>query len=103
MMAALFLRGVGRCRSKQLKLKLSFPPINHLENGGFDQSSTCFHGANQCSEEACSAQNLSGSLSADWYSCSYCSIEPMEALALNSRGGGNFSFSSSEVPLPMVA
>src|SRR5689334_15063036 len=91
MIAALFLRGPVRCRSRQLNERLSFPPTNHLANGGLDQSRTRSHFLNQSSSDARSAQNLSGSSSASLYIRSYCSIDAIVACSTKLFGGGNFS------------
>jgi hypothetical protein len=61
--AALFLRQVVTCRSRQLALAFSRPPTNHFASGSF-QSSTCFHGSAHASSLAISAQKPSGSRAA---------------------------------------
>ena len=87
MIAALFLFGPSQWRSTQLYEALSWPPTNHLANGGF-QSSTLSQGLNQSSASACSAQKPSGSSLARFQSAWYCSRLEMWACRANSGGGG---------------
>src|SRR3954468_21072310 len=67
--------------------------MNHFANGTFDQSRTFFHGANQCTRLACSAQNFSGSLAAASYRASYSAMVRTDACWLNSLGGGKSCWS----------
>src|SRR5262245_43604912 len=86
MSAALFRRGPAKWRSRQLYARLSLPPMNQPATGGF-QSRTWFHGSNQCSSLATSAQNPSGSFSARAYSASYSAIDLHRAWLENSCAG----------------
>src|SRR6188474_1442926 len=87
MIAALFLRHVDKCRSRQLYATLILPPVNHFECGEF-HSRTVSHGLNQCRASACFAQNAAGSAAASAYSRSYSSKLPICAFFANSEGGG---------------
>src|ERR1700737_3699649 len=61
MYAALSLL-LGRCRSRQLKLALIFPPTNHFQNGGLLESSVLSHFLYQESISAYSSKHF-GNLS----------------------------------------
>src|SRR5438094_5817282 len=87
-MAALFLRGPSRWRSRQLELTLILPPTNHWACGSF-QTSTLSHFLNQCSDSACSAQKPCGSSLARCQSFSYSARLLMWAYCEKSGGGGN--------------
>src|SRR3954468_4698596 len=69
-------------RSTQLYATLSVPSLNHLANGGLDQSSVSVGSLAQVSRRACSAQKPSRSALA----CSYASAVTL-AFAANSAGG----------------
>src|SRR5262249_54147232 len=92
--AALFLRQVWACRSKQLYERLIWPPTNHLAQGEF-HSSTLSHFLNQWSSLATPSQNLSGSSIDSLYMRSYCSTLLTWACARNSFEGSNARSSCS--------
>src|SRR5947209_19996569 len=96
MIAALFLRGPFKWRSRQLSLTLIWPPANHWACGSF-QTSTLFQRLNQCSDSACSPQKPSGSSSARCQSFSYSAVLLTWAAAANSGGGGKVRFSVSRL------
>src|SRR3954453_9881786 len=58
------------CRSTQLYAALSVPPVNHLANGGLDQSRTVSHRLFQWRRPACFSQKASGSADASPYTAS---------------------------------
>jgi len=58
-----------------------------------------FHGLNQCSCDACSAQNASGSLAARSYQLRSLTI----ALPRNASLGGNLRFSCSRASISVMA
>src|SRR5260370_14638942 len=60
------------------------PPVNHLANGGLDQSRTWSQGASQVSRCACRSQKARRSASASAYTSALTF-----AVAANSGGGGN--------------
>src|ERR1051326_1805336 len=65
MIAALFLRQLVTCRSRQLYDKLICPPTNHFAHGQF-HSRTLSHFLNQCSSLATLDQNVSGLSMDSW-------------------------------------
>src|SRR5688572_9994890 len=88
MMAALLAVGVSRCLSRQLTLRLSFPPMNHFANGAFHWS-TFVHGLNQTSScFAWRAQNFSGDRIDSLYITRYSAMDLIRAARANSFGGG---------------
>src|SRR6476469_4918463 len=86
MMAALFLRGPSRWRSRQFSETFSLPPTNHLANGSF-QSSTFVHFLLHFSSEASRAQNLSGFLIDSSQSFLYSARDWTRAFLENSLDG----------------
>src|SRR3954451_17047554 len=80
------------CRSTQLYATLSSPSLNHLANGGFDQSSISVGSLAQVSRRACAAQKPSLSALA----CSYASAVTL-AFAARSAGGANLRSSLSRL------
>src|SRR3954447_1890515 len=95
------------CRSTQLYATFSVPSLNHLANGGFDQSSVSVGSVAQVSLRACAAQKPSRSALA----CSYASAVTL-AFAASSAGGANLRSSLSRLarlsllttsPLPSFA
>src|SRR5580704_9469658 len=86
-MAALFLRQVSRCRSRQLYDALILPPTNHLVLG-IVPSRTLSHLRNQWRLAAISPQKPAGSSFARFQSLLYSSSLLMLASAANSAGGG---------------
>src|SRR4051794_32678177 len=85
-MAALLRRGPCKCRSRQFSATLSFPPTNHLANGGF-HSRTFSHGCCHMSSRASRAQNFSGARIDSRYIRRYCSRLPIRAFFANERAG----------------
>src|SRR5690242_7231572 len=85
-------RPASTCRSTQLYATLSVPSLNHLANGGFDQSSVSEGSLAQVSRRACSAQKPSLSALA----CSYASAVTL-ACAARSAGGANLRSSLSRL------
>lgn len=79
-------------RSTQLYATLSLPSLNHLANGGFDQSRVSVGSVAQVSRRACSAQKPSLSALA----CSYASAVTL-AFAARSAGGANLRSSFSRL------
>src|SRR5215216_3920749 len=79
-------------RSTQLYATLSLPSLNHLANGGFDQSSVSVGSLAQARRRACPAQKPSLSALA----CSYASAVTL-ALAARSAGGANLRSSFSRL------
>src|SRR3954462_5094451 len=80
------------CRSTQLYATLSSPSLNHLANGGFDQSRVAVGSLAQVSRRACAAQKPSRSALA----CSYASAVTL-AFAARSAGGANLRSSLSRL------
>src|SRR5438876_114488 len=93
MIAALFLRGVSRCRSRQFSETLILPPMNHFANGSF-QSSALLHFFCQTSSEASRAQNLSGRWIDSRYIALYLARLLMRADAAKSFPGLKRRFST---------
>src|SRR3954453_21113391 len=85
-------RPASTCRSTQLYATLRVPSLNHLANGGFDQSSVSEGSLAQVSRRACSAQKPSLSALA----CSYASAVTL-AWAARSAGGANLRSSLSRL------
>src|SRR6185503_17493824 len=85
-MAALFLRQVETCRSRQFSERLRVPPRNHLAKGGC-QSRTEVQRRDQVRVSACSDQKPSGSLRLRSYSLRYSS-RLLTCAALWNAGGG---------------
>src|SRR5580700_2354431 len=100
-MAALFLRQVSRCRSRQLYEALILPPTNHLVLG-IVPSSTLSHLRNQWRLAAISPQKPAGSSFARFHSLLYSSSLLMLACAVNSAGGGKTRNSCRTLTMPSL-
>src|SRR5207244_9875835 len=98
MMAALFLRQVSTCRSRQFSDRLRVPPVNHFAKGGV-HSNTRSHLFDQRSVSACSAQKPSGSLRLRAYSSRYSARLRTCAAWAKAGGGGKTRASFSAVSM----
>src|SRR6476620_5660525 len=101
MMAALFRRGLRRCRSRQLTETLSFPPTNHFACGGF-QSRTWLQGDIHSSDLAWSSQNRSGFWPAAYNALVAADLAANSAVVGNRRCWESRVASWSLMPSPLV-